>query len=90
MKKIILISTVAILAVSSIFLTIETATTGVEVAKLEKTETQLSTQKQDLEESLVKTLSSTELQAKSAELGFVKPADLVYVEGFKPVADLPQ
>lgn len=86
MKNIILITIVGVLAVSSIFLTIETATTGVEISKLEKTESQLLAKKRDLEGSLVKTLSATQLQEKSTELGFIKPAELVYVTDLKPVA----
>jgi cell division protein FtsL len=86
MKNIILITIVGILAVSSIFMTIETATTGVEISELEKTESQLLSKKRDLEGSLVKTLSSTQLQEKSAELGFIKAAKLVYVTDLKPVA----
>jgi cell division protein FtsL len=89
MKNIILIIIVGILAVSSIFMTIETATTGVEIAELEKTESKLLTKKRDLEGSLVKTLSATQLQEKSTELGFIKPAELVYVTDLKPVAKLP-
>lgn len=71
---------------SSIFMTIETATTGVEIAELEKTENQLLGKKRDLEGSLVKTLSATQLQEKSVELGFIKAAELVYVTDLKPVA----
>jgi hypothetical protein len=89
MKNTVLITIVGVLAISSIFLTIETATTGVEVAKLEKTEAALINQKRDLEESLVKTLSVADLQEKSVELGFVKPANLVYVTGAATVAKLP-
>ena len=89
MKKIILITTVVILAVSSIFLTIETATTGVEIAKMEKTEDSLINQKQALESSLVRTLSVADLQEKSVELGFTKPVNLVYVVTSAPVANLP-
>ena len=74
---------------SSIFLTIESATTGVEVSRLEKTETDLSNQKRGLEEVLVKSLSSSTLQEKSTELGFVKPTDLVYLSQVAPVAKLP-
>jgi cell division protein FtsL len=89
MKNIILITIMGILAVSSIFMTIETATTGVEIAELEKTESQLLSKKRDLEGSLVKTLSTTQLQEKSAELGFIKAIELVYVTDLKPVAKLP-
>lgn len=89
MKNIILMTMVASLAVGSIFLSIDTATTGVEMAKLEKTESEFTSQKQDLEESLVKTLSATSLQEKSVELGFVKPDNLVYIASEQPVAKLP-
>jgi cell division protein FtsL len=89
MKNIILIGTVVVLAVSSVFLTIETATTGVEIAGLEKKEASLADQKQVLDSSLLKTLSVAQLQEKSTELGFIKPADLVYVAEVEPVAKLP-
>jgi hypothetical protein len=88
-KNAVLVATVAVLAVSSVFLTIESATTGLEVSKLEKNEADLINQKRDLEETLVKSLSIADLQQKSNELGFVKPANLVYVTDLKPVAKLP-
>ena len=77
------------MAIVSILLTIEVATSGVEVANLENTQKQLSAQKRDLEEQLVKNLSSSGLQEKSGELGFIKPAILVYVQELPPVAKLP-
>jgi len=86
MKNIILIGTVVVLAVSSIFLTIETATTGVEISRLEKTGSTLTDQKQVLDGSLVKTLSIAQLQEKGVELGFVKPENLIYVAEVVPVA----
>lgn len=89
MKKIVLMSIVAVLAISSIFLTIESATIGMEVSKLEKTEAALSNQKRDLEEVLVRSLSNSTLQEKSTELGFIKPIELVYVSQVAPVAKLP-
>lgn len=78
-RNYILIVICGILAVSSIFMTIETATVGSELAKIEKTQNLLSNQKRDLDETLVKTLSITELQQKGADLGFVKADNLVYV-----------
>lgn len=88
-RNIILMSVCGILALSSIFMTIETATSGLEIGKLEKTEVELANQKKDLEESLVKTLSVSELQEKSQGLGFTKPKNLVYVAPTAPVAKLP-
>lgn len=89
MKKVILIATVVVLAVSSIFLTIETATTGVEIARLEGTESTLLNQKQVLDGSLVKRLSVVQLQEKGVELGYAKPTELIYVTEVAPVAKLP-
>lgn len=79
----------AVLAAVSILLTIDVASSGVEMASLEKSQSQLTEQKRSLEESLVKNLSNSELQEKSDQLGFVKPANLVYVSEVPPVAQLP-
>lgn len=78
----------AILAVFSIFLTIEAATSGEEIAVLQKKKTLLLTQNQDLQESLVESLSVNSLQEKSIEMGFVKVENLVYVSSSVPVASL--
>lgn len=93
-KNYVLIGICAVLAISSILITIETATVGTEMAKIEKAQTLLSNQKRGLEEILVKTLSITELQQKGADLGFVKADNLVYVTsdenlGKASVAKLP-
>jgi hypothetical protein len=79
----------AILAVFSIFLTIEAATSGAEIAELQKKEAQLLTQRQDLQESLVESLSVNSLQEKSIQMGFTKVGNLVYVSSSVPVASLP-
>ncbi len=94
-KNYILIVVFGILVVSSVLITIDTAATGAEVANLQKTESKLTDQKRVLEESLVKGVSMAELQQKSIELGFVQPANLVYVSNSQdmsaitPVAVLP-
>ncbi|KKQ91755.1 MAG: hypothetical protein UT58_C0004G0003 [Microgenomates group bacterium GW2011_GWC1_39_7b] len=78
-----------VLAIGSIAMTIETATSGMEIASLEKIENKLVEDRRDIEEMLVKTLSSRELQQKSKELGFTKPENLVYISQILPVAKLP-
>ena len=88
-KSYILIALFLVLSVSSVFMTIETATSGMEVAKLQKQEAVLLAQKRDLQESLVKTLSVSELSEKSSDLGFVKPENLVYVSSVE-TASLPE
>lgn len=78
-KNYILITVCGILAVISVFLTIETSTSGAEVASLDKIATELTNQKRNLEESLVKGISMSRLEEKSSELGFVKPENMVYI-----------
>jgi len=88
-KKYILIGFLGALAVSSILMTVATATSGVEVAKLQKEEATLTDQKRYLENMLVKTLSMNELQEKSGSLGYARPTNLVYVTPPEAVAKLP-
>jgi len=94
-KNYVLTIVCGILVVLSVLMTVDTASSGAEIASLQKKETQLSDQKRVLEESLVKGISMSELQQKSVELGFVKPQNLVYVSNTenisasKPVANLP-
>lgn len=88
-KKYILVGICGILAISSVAMTVETSTSGLEIASFEKTEVDLVDTKRDLEETLVRALSSRELQQKSEELGFEKPANLVYITQILPVAKLP-
>jgi hypothetical protein len=88
-KKYILISFLGALAVSSVFMTVATATSGAEVSNLQKEEATLSDQKRYLEDTLVKTISMSQLQEKSAGLGYGKPVNLVYVAPPEAVAKLP-
>jgi hypothetical protein len=89
LKKVILVGVCGILAVSSIFMTIETATSGVEVSNLQKEEAQLLGRKRSLEDTLVQSLSISELEEKSGEMGYTKPVTLVYPAPLQPVAKLP-
>lgn len=89
LKKYILIGFLGVLAVSSVFMTVVTATSGAEVSNLQKEEAQLSDKKRYLEGALVKTLSMSELQEKSGSLGYGKPVNLVYVTLPEAVAKLP-
>jgi hypothetical protein len=77
-----------VLAVVSIFMTIDSAASGTEMANLENKETSLMTEQQQLQQDLVQNLSVSSLQEKSAELGFTKISNLVYVSEGVPVARL--
>jgi hypothetical protein len=88
-KKYILIGFVGILAISSVFMTVVTATSGAEVSVLQREESVLADQKRTLENTLVKTLSMNDLQEKSVGLGYEKPVNLVYIAPPEAVAKLP-
>lgn len=88
-KNYVLITFCGLLAAVSVFLTIEMATSGAEVSKLDKTSIEMSNQKRILEENLIKSVSMSQLQEKSSELGFVKPSNLIYISSISPVAKLP-
>ena len=77
----------AFMAVTSIFMTIESTTNGAEIADLQKKEADLLTQQQQLQQTLVETLSVNTLQEQSSVLGFVKVSNLVYVANSENVAD---
>jgi hypothetical protein len=89
LKKYILIGFLGVLVISSVFMTVASATSGAEVSSLQKEEAQLSDQKRYLEDTLVKTLSTNQLQEKSNGLGYGKPVNLVYVAPPEAVAKLP-
>lgn len=78
-----------ILAFSSVAMTIDIATSNLEVSRLEKTEAELLSQSNDFEDSLARVISISSLQDKSGGLGFIKPTNMVYVSQAEPVAKLP-
>jgi hypothetical protein len=78
-----------ILAAASIFMTIDSAASGTEMADLQNKETALTSKQQQLQEDLVQNLSASSLQEKSVEMGFTKINNLVYVSEGVPVARLP-
>jgi len=88
-KKFSLIGIAGILAISSIFMTVETATSGMEVSDLRNKEMVLASEKRTLEDTLAKSLSVNSLEEKSTEMGYGKPLEMVYVSEPKSVAKLP-
>ncbi|EKE12210.1 MAG: hypothetical protein ACD_13C00254G0007 [uncultured bacterium] len=90
LTKYVLFGVAGILAASSIFMTVETTTSSLEVSELRKKQSQLSNEKRNLENTLVRSLSMSDLEEKGSELGFVKPQQMVFVSDAKAaVAQLP-
>lgn len=88
-KKYVLGSVAAVLAVSSILMTVETATSGMEVSSLQNKEKVLAGEKRNLEDMLAKSLSVNGLTEKSGEMGYIEPSVMVYVSKTQTVAKLP-
>jgi hypothetical protein len=81
-----------LMLIASIFLTIQTSTNGSEFAKLQKTEIEFLDRQQELQQTLVESLSVNTLQEKSGDLGYTKVSNLIYVTGLvdsESVAKLP-
>lgn len=90
LKRYMLFTVAGILAASSIFMTVETATSGAEVSQLRQRESQLSMEKRNLEASLVQYFSINKLEEKSTDLGYAKPSSTMYVyESQEAMAKLP-
>lgn len=88
-RNYILLGICGLLAIVNVIMTINSSATGVQISDLQKKESVLSDEKRTLQDELVKTLSVGQLQEKSLELGFAKPADVIYLSQSAPVAKLP-
>ena len=84
----VLVLMMTVFAVTSIFLTIETATVGAENTYLEEKQSKLIFEKKELENSFVKGISMTKLEEDSVASGFVKPTNYLYINGDEQVASL--
>ena len=72
-----------------VFLTVETATSGAVLAKLENQEAGLLQENSDLKDAVVRASSLNGVEKKSVELGFVKPSKILYISSIEEVANLP-
>jgi len=76
-----------LMVISSIYLTIESSANGSEFINLQKTKSSLLARQEELQQTLVESLSVNSLQEQSSELGFNKINNLVYVTDTKTVAN---
>lgn len=83
-KTLVLIVVLALLA-GKVFLAIDSATNGAEIAVLQEKEEKIQLEKKELTAKLVEFSSLNGLGEKASEMGFSKPQKVVYVdkgEGF--------
>jgi hypothetical protein len=80
---------VALFVIATVFFTIEVSTLGAQLAELEREETNLIKEKQDLSNQLVNSSSLSEMGEKAEDLGFKKPSEVIYISEKEAVAKLP-
>lgn len=74
---------------STVFVTIEVATSGAKLAKLEKEKISLARENEEIKEKLINGSSLTKLGDKAKEMGFDKPLGIIYVTEKEALAKLP-
>ena len=79
----------AVFVISVVVFTIETATSGARLAKLERQEKDLASENAELSTKLVGFSSLSLLEAKSQELGFGSPQKIIYIGREAGFAKLP-
>ncbi len=85
----ILLPILAVLAFVVVFLTIESATSGAQIAQFEQEEAVLTKQNRELSDQLVKASSLITLGEEAEILGFKKPSQVIYITEKEVVAKLP-
>lgn len=75
--------------VFNIFSTIETATTGAEIANLEEKQAVLLGENRAFSDQIVNQSSLITIETKAQEMGYAKPQNLIYIAEKEVVAKLP-
>jgi hypothetical protein len=76
--------------VATVVFTIETATSGAQLAKITKQEGQLLEENRRLSSQLMQVSSLTSLEQKAESLGYFRPGKIIYVLEPAGVAKVPQ
>jgi len=88
-RKVIIVLSLIVLSISSIVVTIETATASGLASKMHTERDLLIDKKSLLKNELENSISNNQLKAKVNELGFNEPTNLVYIKPTEAVAKLP-
>ncbi len=76
---------IGVFVVSIVFITIQSATMGAELAVLEEEERLLIKERQELSSRIIKSQSLTTIKEQSVQLGFIRPSDTLYFSQLKPL-----
>lgn len=77
------------LVAASIFMTVEMASSGAELSKLEKEEVGLRAENQRIGAELISSSSLSQFESTYESLGFIKPEKTIYITEEEAVAKLP-
>lgn len=77
------------LVAASIFMTVEMASSGAELSKLEKEEVELRAENQRIGAELISASSLSQFESTYESLGFIKPEKTIYITEEEAVAKLP-
>ena len=77
------------LVIANVYLCINYATSGAVISHLERQETSIDDEKSYLSEQLLITASLKQIESKAEEMGFSKPANILYLNSEESVAKLP-
>ena len=78
-----------VFGIATILLTIKVASSGVVLSNLEGEKARLVRENEELANNLINSGSLRDLREKAEELGFAKPASILYISEKEVVAKLP-
>ena len=84
-----LLPVLVLFGIFTVYLTIESATSGAQLAELERKAAEIARENQRLSGEIVRSSSLKDLGKKAEEMGFIKPQEVVYISADEAVAKLP-
>lgn len=89
MKNYVIWAVLVLFVTGTVFFTIQTATSGARLAKLEQEEADLIKENQKYSNQLIELTSLTSVKESAEDLGFGKPERVIYLTEEEAVAKLP-
>ncbi|MEK7061307.1 MAG: hypothetical protein AAB954_01450 [Patescibacteria group bacterium] len=88
-KELIFTCLLIVLVIANVFFTVSVSASGAELTNIEKTQSTLLSNNQELTDKIANESSLSIIGEKAESFGFSKPENIVYVQVPEPVAKLP-
>ena len=88
-KELIFTCLLIVLVIANVFFTVSVSASGAELTNIEKTQSTLLSNNQELTDKIANESSLSIIGEKAESFGFSKPENIVYVQVPEPVAELP-